>query len=166
MHRFREILSSRRRERFDIENISCADSRPLTLPENRVLTFSSLNLPTPLKFRTRSRRAPRRLRPQSHVPPARPRSNRLTTALDEASAAAASIPFATLDLDDRLRRNLQDRGFLHTTPIQRATFPLVSGGADLIACAKTGTGKTAAFLLPILQRLLAAGPTVRQQDPG
>ncbi len=60
---------------------------------------------------------------------------------------------------------MADRGFTLTTPIQSATFPLILAGADVIACAQTGTGKTAAFLLPIMQRLLArrasAGQTAR-----
>jgi len=50
---------------------------------------------------------------------------------------------------------IRDRGFERTTPIQSAVFPVVFEGADLIACAETGTGKTAAFLLPIMQRLLS-----------
>jgi len=54
-----------------------------------------------------------------------------------------------------LRIGIEDRGFTKTTPIQSAVFPVVFEGADLIACAETGTGKTAAFLLPLMQRLLA-----------
>ncbi len=46
------------------------------------------------------------------------------------------------------------RGFSATTPIQSAVIPIVMNGDDLIGCAATGTGKTAAFLLPILNRLL------------
>jgi ATP-dependent RNA helicase RhlE len=61
-----------------------------------------------------------------------------------------------LGLDARLQLAVQDRGFERTTPIQSAAIPLVLGGSDLIGCAETGTGKTAAFLLPILQRLLQA----------
>ena len=52
---------------------------------------------------------------------------------------------------------IRDRGFTHTTPIQTAVLPLVRGTGDLIACAETGTGKTAAFVLPILARLLESG---------
>ena len=59
-----------------------------------------------------------------------------------------------MDLDPRLRVGIEDRGFTRTTPIQSAVFPVVFEGADLIACAETGTGKTAAFLLPLMQRLL------------
>jgi ATP-dependent RNA helicase RhlE len=68
---------------------------------------------------------------------------------------ATPIEFSELELDDRLRAGIQDRGFVRTTPVQSAVFPIVFKGSDLIACAETGTGKTAAFLLPIMQRLLA-----------
>ena len=54
-----------------------------------------------------------------------------------------------------LLEGIRDRGFTHTTPIQTAVLPLVRGGGDLIACAETGTGKTAAFVLPLLDRLLS-----------
>jgi ATP-dependent RNA helicase RhlE len=65
------------------------------------------------------------------------------------------MEFAALDLDARLRAGIDDRGFVRTTPIQSAVFPIVFAGGDLIACAETGTGKTAAYLLPLMQRLLA-----------
>ena len=64
------------------------------------------------------------------------------------------VDFSALPLDDRLKLGVSDRGFEKTTPIQSAVFPTVLDGTDLIACAQTGTGKTAAFLLPIMHRLL------------
>ena len=64
------------------------------------------------------------------------------------------VDFATLNLDPRLARAITDLGFVQTTPVQSAVFPTVAAGEDLIACAQTGTGKTVAFLLPVLQRLL------------
>jgi ATP-dependent RNA helicase RhlE len=64
------------------------------------------------------------------------------------------VAFTSLSLDDRLLEGVRDLGFKETRPVQSAVIPLALGGADLIACAETGTGKTAAFLVPILQRFL------------
>jgi ATP-dependent RNA helicase RhlE len=64
------------------------------------------------------------------------------------------VEFSAFKLDPRLRAGIDDRGFERTTPVQSAVFPIVFTGGDLIACAETGTGKTAAFLLPLMQRLL------------
>ncbi len=68
--------------------------------------------------------------------------------------AADPIPFDELDLDPRLAMGVRDRGFTTATPIQAAVFPIVSAGRDLIASAETGSGKTGAFLLPVLNRVL------------
>jgi len=72
------------------------------------------------------------------------------------SADADQLPvsFDSLGLDPRVRKGVADRGFAQTTPIQAAVIPIALEGGDIIACAETGTGKTAAFLLPILQRLI------------
>ena len=66
------------------------------------------------------------------------------------------IAFEDLGLDSRLNRALKEHQFEKTTPVQSAVFPHVLSGIDLVGCAETGTGKTAAFLLPIMQRLLDA----------
>ncbi len=66
------------------------------------------------------------------------------------------VPFETLGLESSLIEGVRIRGFNVTTPIQSAVIPIVMGGDDLIGCADTGTGKTAAFLLPILNRMLKA----------
>jgi ATP-dependent RNA helicase RhlE len=70
---------------------------------------------------------------------------------------ASPIPFTSLALEPGLERALLDRGFETTTPIQGAVYPAVLDGFDLVACAQTGTGKTLAFLLPLMQRLMKAG---------
>jgi ATP-dependent RNA helicase RhlE len=62
--------------------------------------------------------------------------------------------FDDLPLDPTLRRGVQEMGYSEPTPIQRGTIPHAVEGRDLIGTAQTGTGKTAAFLLPILERLL------------
>jgi ATP-dependent RNA helicase RhlE len=64
------------------------------------------------------------------------------------------VAFTTLGLDSRLLEGVRDLGFTETRPIQTAVIPLAIGRSDLIACAETGTGKTCAFVVPILQRLL------------
>ena len=69
------------------------------------------------------------------------------------------VPFTSLGLESGLERALIDRGFETTTPIQGAVYPAVLDGIDLVACAQTGTGKTLAFLLPLMQRLVKAGAT-------
>jgi len=62
-------------------------------------------------------------------------------------------PFAALDLHPTLRRAIKELGFERPTPIQSQAIPPALDGRDLLATAMTGSGKTAGFLLPILQRL-------------
>jgi ATP-dependent RNA helicase RhlE len=74
------------------------------------------------------------------------------------------VAFDRLGLESTLLESIRQRGFASTTPIQSAVVPIIMEGDDLIGCADTGTGKTAAFLLPILNRLLrtrAAAPEER-----
>ncbi len=72
---------------------------------------------------------------------------------------ATPVPFTSLGLESGLERAIIDRGFETTTPIQGAVYPAVLDGIDLVACAQTGTGKTLAFLLPLMQRLVKGGAT-------
>ena len=65
--------------------------------------------------------------------------------------------FTDLDLDPRLHSNLRAMGFSKPTPIQEKTIPAALDGRDILGSAETGTGKTAAFLLPILEHLLGGG---------
>ncbi|MDE2432532.1 MAG: DEAD/DEAH box helicase, partial [Burkholderiales bacterium] len=66
---------------------------------------------------------------------------------------ASSPSFSTLPLSPAMQDTLQSLGYLSMTPIQAASLPLTLAGHDLIAQAKTGSGKTAAFTLPLLNRL-------------
>jgi ATP-dependent RNA helicase RhlE len=70
----------------------------------------------------------------------------------------APIPFDRLSLDERLLSGIRDLGWEETRPVQSGVIPLAMAGGDVIACAETGTGKTAAFLVPILQRFLNEPP--------
>ncbi len=78
-------------------------------------------------------------------------------ALEPTPCDTTPVPFASLALDPRLLEGIRDLGYVDTRPIQTAVIPLALGNDDLIACAETGTGKTAAFVVPTLQRILTSG---------
>ena len=61
--------------------------------------------------------------------------------------------FTTFKFGNELQEGLDGMGFEKATPIQEQAIPIIQDGKDLIACAQTGTGKTAAFVLPILDKL-------------
>ena len=65
------------------------------------------------------------------------------------------MSFETLGLSTELLRAVSDQGYLEPTPVQQQAIPLILEGADLMARAQTGTGKTAGFTLPLLQKLNA-----------
>jgi ATP-dependent RNA helicase RhlE len=68
------------------------------------------------------------------------------------------MSFSTLGLAPELLRAVSAQGYTEPTPVQREAIPFVLAGRDLLAGAQTGTGKTAAFVLPMLQRLSASQP--------
>ncbi len=70
------------------------------------------------------------------------------------------MTFATLGLIDPLLRALDGLGYQNPTAVQAQAIPAVLKGRDLLAAAQTGTGKTAGFALPLLQKLLQEGPQV------
>ncbi len=72
---------------------------------------------------------------------------------DPADETPGEASFASLGLDDRLVRGVRDVGYETPSPIQAATIPALLQGRHVVGLAQTGTGKTAAFALPILSRL-------------
>ena len=68
-----------------------------------------------------------------------------------------SQTFAGLGLSAELTRAVAERGYTHPTPVQAQAIPVILEGRDVLAGAQTGTGKTAGFTLPLLQRLAASG---------
>ncbi|XP_070786488.1 probable ATP-dependent RNA helicase DDX4 [Enoplosus armatus] len=73
------------------------------------------------------------------------------------SPPQAIMTFDEAALCESLRKNVRKSGYVKPTPVQKHGIPIISAGRDLMACAQTGSGKTAAFLLPILQHLMADG---------
>lgn len=68
------------------------------------------------------------------------------------------MSFKSLDLAEPILRALTEEGYTQPTPVQSKSIPIVLKGNDLLGCAQTGTGKTAAFAIPILQLLSAEKP--------
>ena len=74
------------------------------------------------------------------------------------------MPFQSLGLMPELVRALSDKGYTEPTAIQSQAIPAILNGEDVLGGAQTGTGKTAAFTLPILQRL-AEHPSPKAKRP-
>ena len=85
-------------------------------------------------------------------------------------APTAALPgFSSLGLDDRLVKAIVELGYEEPTPIQREAIPPLLEGKDLVGQAATGTGKTAAFALPLLHKLAAGdqrGASADGDHPG
>ena len=81
-------------------------------------------------------------------------------------ASQAPTSFDQLGLTPDLLRTVAAQGYTEPTPVQAQSIPIVLAGRDLLAGAQTGTGKTAAFVLPILQLLDAGRPAVRYVPGG
>lgn len=104
---------------------------------------------TPAKRKTRSKVT--RATSRDTTPPTSPEAP-----ADPATPGASgdALLFSALGLDDRVLQAVQAAGYTTPTPIQAQAIPLALRGRDLMGLAQTGTGKTAAFTLPIVQRLL------------
>ncbi|KAL6472390.1 hypothetical protein MHYP_G00185780 [Metynnis hypsauchen] len=77
--------------------------------------------------------------------------------------AADKLQFHEMGLDDRLLKAIADLGWAEPTLIQEKAIPLALEGKDLLARARTGSGKTAAYAVPVIQRILTSKQTVREQ---
>ncbi|KAF3776651.1 DEAD-box ATP-dependent RNA helicase 37 [Nymphaea thermarum] len=69
--------------------------------------------------------------------------------------------FAEIDLGDALNENIRRCRYVKPTPVQRHAIPILLGGRDLMACAQTGSGKTAAFCFPIISGIIKGQPPQR-----
>jgi ATP-dependent RNA helicase RhlE len=102
---------------------------------------------------------------EAQAPLARGKRRRQETHLSPSAINQEIRPcgFETLDLDPELIAVLHTLGYTEPTPIQRDAIPYALEARDLLACAQTGTGKTAAFALPILDELLRIEPDGRRR---
>ena len=76
-----------------------------------------------------------------------------------------NLRFEDLNIKAPFLKALNEEGYTSPTPIQHETIPLVLKGLDVLGMAQTGTGKTAAFTLPILQKLNSSQSTEKARDP-
>ena len=83
---------------------------------------------------------------------------------DDVTAPKPASAFTDFELPDALQATLSREGLIEPTPIQQMSIPVLLSGEDLIGLAQTGTGKTAAFLLPMLTTLSYA-PAIRAGQP-
>jgi len=97
---------------------------------------------------------PAHAQPTAPVPTLAPQAPHLPTTFDQ------------LGVTPELLRAVAAQGYTEPTPVQARSIPIVLAGRDLLASAQTGTGKTAAFVLPILQLLNARRPEPRRDSPG
>lgn len=86
-------------------------------------------------------------------------------------ASGSNIPkpvpsFDEIDLSESLKRNIERCKYVKPTPIQRHAIPIAIAGRDLMACAQTGSGKTAAFCFPIISGIMRARDRLKQAGLG
>ncbi|XP_062212275.1 DEAD-box ATP-dependent RNA helicase 16 [Phragmites australis] len=84
---------------------------------------------------------------------------------EEEEEEEKDVTFDELGLDEQLKRALRKKGMTNATPIQREAIPLILEGKDVIAKAKTGSGKTFSYLLPLLHELLKLSSEGRIRKP-
>ena len=72
--------------------------------------------------------------------------------------------FESLNIIEPILKSLKEEGYTTSTPIQTQAIPVILSGKDLIGCAQTGTGKTAAFAIPVLQQLYSNGKISKQSN--
>ena len=78
----------------------------------------------------------------------------LVDSVPEPLAPTGSLMFSSVGLAESLQRAVADQGYTVMTPIQAKAIPYVLAGRDIMGAAQTGTGKTAAFSLPLLHKML------------
>lgn len=78
--------------------------------------------------------------------------NKAKPVVEDMVETTSTISFAEFSLDEKIKRNIKDHGYVLPTQIQEKTIPHIINGRDVIGIANTGTGKTAAFLIPLINK--------------
>ena len=81
--------------------------------------------------------------------------NKAIAADKSEQAIAAEYKFNDFDINIQLKKVIADKGYVNATPIQAKAIPQVLKGSDVVGIADTGTGKTAAFLVPLINKALS-----------
>src|SRR5262245_34333345 len=84
----------------------------------------------------------------------RPKADMEATQTQQTAEGGSAPTFADMPLSDEVKRALDEIGYTHPTPVQLVTYDLVVEGRDIIVQARTGTGKTAAFAIPLVDRII------------
>nr|WP_050977499.1 DEAD/DEAH box helicase [Nitritalea halalkaliphila] len=100
------------------------------------------------------RRRQAKKKPVSQIDPALLTKKAIAKPSAQAEAPVASVPFARLALPEILLTNVRRKGYEVLTPIQEKAIPALLEGQDVLALSRTGSGKTAAFLLPLITKLM------------
>jgi len=77
-----------------------------------------------------------------------------TVASDKVEVYIPENLFSDFKLEDLVKKNIEEKGYIAPTPIQDRTIPLIIEGKDVVGIANTGTGKTAAFLIPLINKII------------
>lgn len=141
------------------ESSSRRPSSPAAAPSRQHPSAAAQETPRPPTASHPHRHLPKRPAPSDQRPPAR------TEPIEAPPPVAGKVRFQDLGLPEPLLRAVADLGFRYCTPIQAESLPLSLTGRDVAGRAQTGTGKTAAFLLVILNRLIR-NPDATPRPPG
>lgn len=135
---------------------------PVT-PNKPVSTQTAVKMPTAKKPAAKKTVKPHVKSPSAPAKKAGHKVQHAPWDLSEFVVAAeeGKTRFHDLSLDPRIMRGIYDLGFKYSSPIQAISLPITLAGHDIIGKAQTGTGKTAAFLITVLQKLLTTSPAER-----
>jgi ATP-dependent RNA helicase RhlE len=108
----------------------------------------------PTSYGNRGRRTPNRQGMGQYIDPSRFVNKAVIT--EKVEHFVPDHAFSDFHIDERLKKNIAEKGYVTPTPIQDKSIPHILRGSDLVGIANTGTGKTAAFLIPLIHKVLVS----------